>query len=294
MGDLELELLEAGEGGRPLLLVHGFTGAKEDFGDWIDAFAAEGWWVVAPDLRGHGASDQPVGEGAYSFRTFADDLLALADLLGWERFCLLGHSMGGMVAQELVLQDPHRVERLVLMDTCHGPVQGIDPDTVAVGVELIRTQGLAALVELLASLPQAPRAPSDAALRASRPGYAEFADAKVHRCSGDMYAAMAQRFASRRDRLVELATLAMPVQVVVGDEDEGFLAPSRAMAEAIDGARLAVIRAAAHSPQFESPELWWEAVSSFLGAELPTTPAAPSATPARAPSRRARRSRPPR
>ncbi|MFN8019463.1 MAG: alpha/beta hydrolase [Acidimicrobiales bacterium] len=274
-GEVDLEVLEAGAGGRPLLLVHGFTGAKEDFGDWIDAFAAEGWWVVAPDLRGHGGSDQPVGEDAYSFRTFADDLLALADGLGWARFCLLGHSMGGMVAQELVLGDPQRVERLVLMDTCHGPVEGVDPDTVAVGVEIIRAQGLGALVELLAALPQAERAPSDAALRASRPGYSAFADGKVHRCSGDMYAAMAQAFASRPDRLAELASLAVPVQVVVGDEDQGFLGPSRRMAEAIDGARLAVIRAAAHSPQFESPEQWWEAVSSFLGAELPTTPAAP-------------------
>ena len=50
---IELAVLEAGAGGRPLLLVHGFTGAKEDFADHLDELAAAGGWhVVAPDLRG--------------------------------------------------------------------------------------------------------------------------------------------------------------------------------------------------------------------------------------------------
>jgi pimeloyl-ACP methyl ester carboxylesterase len=235
---IALSVLESGFGGRPLLLTHGFTGAKEDFGDWMDRFAEAGFWAVAPDLRGHGSSDQPEGEDHYSLSAYADDLLGLADQLGWERFSLLGHSMGGMVA--------------------------LEPDTVAMGVEVIRTQGLAALLELMATLPQPPRAPSDASLRATRPGYAEFADAKVHRCSEDMYAAMAWVLATRVDRLAELRTLQVPTLVVVGAEDRGFVEPSRRMAAAIDGAELAVIADAAHSPQFENPEAWWDAVSTFL------------------------------
>ena len=58
-GDVSLEIAEAGAGGRPLLMVHGFTGAKEDFADFFDRLAERGWHVVAPDLRGHGASDHP-------------------------------------------------------------------------------------------------------------------------------------------------------------------------------------------------------------------------------------------
>ena len=58
---------EAGVGGRPLLLVHGFTGAKEDFTDWLDPLAELGWHAVAPDQRGHGESSQPADEAAYSF-----------------------------------------------------------------------------------------------------------------------------------------------------------------------------------------------------------------------------------
>jgi pimeloyl-ACP methyl ester carboxylesterase len=264
VGPVCLEVLEAGQGGRPLLLTHGFTGAKEDFGDWIDTFADQGWWVVAPDLRGHGGSDQPDREDLYSLATFAQDLLGLADELGWSRFSLLGHSMGGMVAQEVALGAPDRVERLVLMDTNHGPVDGLDPDTVAFGVEILRTQGIAGLVDLLAQLPQQEKAPSDLRLRAERPGYAEFSDAKVLRCSPAMYAAMGVELTTRVDRLADLAGLAMPVRVVVGAEDSGFLPASRRLADAIATADLVVIPDAAHSPQFENPQAWWDAVAPFL------------------------------
>ena len=266
---VRVPVLEAGAGGRPLLLVHGFTGAKEDFGDWIDRFAAEGWWVVAPDLRGHGGADQPDDEAAYSLATFADDLVALADDLGWERFSLLGHSMGGMIAQELVLRRTGHVERLVLMDTHHGPVEGLDPATVALAVDVLRRDGLPALLELIAMLPAGPKAPSDLRLRAEREGYAAFADAKVHRCSGAMYAAMGLELTSRPDRLVELEAIDVPALVLVGAEDRDFVAAAERMAAAIPGARHVVVPDAAHSPQFEHPEAWWAAVHEFLAAEVP-------------------------
>lgn len=263
---IDIAVAEAGVGGRPLFLVHGFTGAKEDFADFLDAFAAEGWWVVAPDLRGHGASAKPDLEAAYSLPVFAADLIGLADDLGWERFALLGHSMGGMVAQELVIDRPERITRLILMDTCHGPVEGLDPDMVAVGMEVLRTQGLPALLELMDALP-AERSPSEERIRRDRPGYIEFGDRKLADAAPAMYAAMASELVSRPDRLAELSLLAIPTQVVVGVEDAGFVGPSRRMAEAIPGALLAVVPDASHSPQFEHPEAWWAAVASFLAAD---------------------------
>jgi pimeloyl-ACP methyl ester carboxylesterase len=260
-------VLEAGRGGRPLLLCHGFTGAKEDFADWVDPLAEEGWWVVAPDLRGHGASHQPADEGAYSLAAFAAELLELAEVLGWDRFALLGHSMGGMIAQHLVLHAPERVERLVLMDTHHGPVEGIDAATVAYAQSILRTQGLPALLELMAQLPAKPKAPAELRVRAERPGYAEFADAKVHRCAAAMYAAMGAELTQRPDRLAELATLTVPVLVLVGEQDEGFVAASERMASTVPGAELVVVPDAAHSPQFENPQAWWRAVRGFLAAQ---------------------------
>src|SRR3954469_6093217 len=102
LGDVELAVSEAGAGGRPFLLLHGFTGAKEDFTEyhgWLDRLADRGWHAGAPDHRGHGESDKPASEDDYSLATFSRDALALTDALGWSRFVLLGHSMGGMIAQ---------------------------------------------------------------------------------------------------------------------------------------------------------------------------------------------------
>ena len=264
VGSVRLATIEAGEGGRPLLISHGFTGAKEDFADVVDPLADAGWWVVAPDLRGHGASDQPEQEDAYSLAVFAEDLFGLADQLGWDRFALLGHSMGGMIAQEMALGRPERIDRLVLMSTSHGPIDELDPETVEVGVAILREQGLPALLEMLTLLPKAEPTPSEVRVRAERPGYVEFADGKVHRCSGAMYAAMGMELTSRHDRLDDLAALAMPTLVIVGDEDRLMLAPSHRMAAAIPDAQLVVVPDAAHSPQFENHEPWWKAVSAFL------------------------------
>src|SRR6476646_11502293 len=106
LGAVQLTIAEAGIGGRPVMLVHGFTGAKEDFTDFLEPLAERGWHAVAPDLRGHGSSDHPDDEARYSLEIMVADLLALAASLGWVTFVLLGHSMGGMVAQELLLAHP--------------------------------------------------------------------------------------------------------------------------------------------------------------------------------------------
>jgi len=268
VGSIDLSVAEAGRGGRPLLLVHGFTGAKEDFADWMDRLAVEGWWAVAPDLRGHGASAKPDDEASYSLATFADDLWALVDGLGWRRFSLLGHSMGGMIAQVLVLDQPDRIERLVLMDTNHGPAQGLDEATVAFGVEVLRTQGLPALLDLIDQLPSPPPSPAEERVRLSRPGYAEWGESKVRGCAPAMYAAMAMELTTRPDRLADLSGLTVPTRILVGEEDRNFRAASKRMADAIGPADLVVIADAAHSPQFENPDAWWQAVAPWLAADL--------------------------
>lgn len=267
---LRHSIAEAGSG-EPLLLVHGFTGAKEDFADFLDGFADRGWHVVAPDLRGHGASDAPADEDAYSLKKMASDVVALADTLGWERFDLLGHSMGGMVAQVLALRAPERLRSLVLMDTGHGPVEGLDPALVDLAVEVVRTEGVERLIELAAELGPigGSRTPSETRVREERPGYIEFGERKMRAAAPAMYAAMAPRLLAADDRLDALRGLDVRTLVVVGEEDAGFTGPSERLAEAIPGATLEVIPDAAHSPQFENPDRWWKVVSRFLEAGRP-------------------------
>ena len=101
-----LTIFEAGIGGRPLLMIHGFTSRAQDFEDFFDRLADVGWHVIAPDLRGHGSSAKPIAEDDYSLDIFATEIVALADNIGIDRFVILGHSMGGMITQTLVLAHP--------------------------------------------------------------------------------------------------------------------------------------------------------------------------------------------
>jgi 3-oxoadipate enol-lactonase len=266
VGDLDLVVAESGVGGRPLLLLHGFTGAKEDFTEWLDPLAAAGWHAVAPDHRGHGESSKPESDDAYSFSILADDALALADALGWPQFTLLGHSMGGMVAQVMAIDSPQRLTGLVLMDTSPGPVQGLDPEVVATVSSIVRDRGMDGLADLLGQATSPLETPAHRRLLAERPGYAEFGDRKLRATSPHLYAAMSARFVDTPDRLDDLKGLpdTLPTLVIVGDQDRPFIGASNHMVAAIPDATLAVIPDAGHSPQFENPEAWWEALSTFL------------------------------
>ncbi|WOX14709.1 alpha/beta fold hydrolase [Streptomyces sp. N50] len=102
-----------GDGGVPLVFMHGWTADRHR---WDDQFAhfAGGRRVIRLDLRGHGES---TGAGARTVAELAADVVALLDHLEVGRFVPVGHSMGGMIAQTLVLDHPERVERMVLVDS---------------------------------------------------------------------------------------------------------------------------------------------------------------------------------
>jgi 3-oxoadipate enol-lactonase len=263
-----LEMREAGSG-PALLLVHGFGGAKEDFADHVGRLA-ERHRVVIFDHRGHGESDAPDDVAAYSLDRLARDVVELADALGIDRFRLLGHSMGGMVARRVVLALPERVEAMVLMDTSAGPVPGLDPDLVDLAAQIALGQGKDALKPLLDEA-AALETPAHRRLLDERPGYQTFQDVKWAALSGVMWAAMAREIAHQPDELARLVAVGCPTLVIVGEQDESFVAPSQAMAATIPGARLVVVPDAGHSPQFENPAVWYAELDGFLrGVDAPT------------------------
>lgn len=274
-----------GDGRAPAILLVMGLGAQMVL--WDDSFCESlarcGYRVIRFDNRDIGRSsriDIPVkvdfadlvmkqmrGEpinAPYALKDLAADAVGLLDALDIKRAHVVGASMGGMIAQEMALGAPDRIDQLILMSTSHGPIDELDSETVEVGLAVLREQGLPALLELITLLPKAEPTASEVRVRAERPGYVEFADGKVHRCSGAMYAAMGMELTSRPDRLADLESLSMPTLVIVGDEDRLMLAPSHRIAQAVPGAELVVVPDAAHCPQFENPDPWWKAVSSFL------------------------------
>ncbi|MER5377970.1 alpha/beta fold hydrolase [Streptomyces sp. NPDC002553] len=97
----------------PLVFVHGWTANRHRWDHQVAHFS-ERRRVIRLDLRGHGESS---GAGVKTVDELAEDVLALLDHLGVERFVLVGHSMGGMISQTIALAHPERVERMVLVNS---------------------------------------------------------------------------------------------------------------------------------------------------------------------------------
>lgn len=268
---IDLAVVEAGAGGRPLLLMHGFGGAKEDFTGFLDPLAARGWHAVTFDLRGHGSSSKSDDESAYGFDLAVGDVLALADALRWERFTLLGHSMGGMIAQLVALKAPERLDALILMDTSHACPDRVEPNGVALGIDIVRQGGTALLVDIQRQAgPSLTETAAHLRMVAADPAYDEFSTNKTLATHGPAWIGFVRDILDQEDRLPLVASLRLPTLVIAGEQDDGFTGQCGHLADTIPGARLEVIPDGGHSPQFEAPEAWWAALTSFLD-DLPTT-----------------------
>jgi pimeloyl-ACP methyl ester carboxylesterase len=259
---VELAVDVAGEG-PGLLLVHGLGGWRLDFADHV-ATLAQNHTVVTFDHRGHGDSDKPTDAAAYSFARLVEDTLAVADATGLDRFRLLGHSMGGMVARRIAMQEPARVDALVMMDTSAGPVPGFDPALMDIACDVALDEGKAALKELL-DFGGALDSPAYREVLERRPGFVEHEARKWAGVSEIMWGTLARELAHQSDELPAFAAaLRAPLLILVGEQDTHFLTAANLMAEAIPDAPLVVIADAGHSPQTENPDAWIGALTGFL------------------------------
>jgi len=95
-----------------MVLLHGLGESGADW-DVVSVAFSRDYRLIAPDMRGHGASDWP---GVYSYELMRDDVSALLDALGLDDVVLVGHSMGAVVAWLLAMERPRRVLRLIVED----------------------------------------------------------------------------------------------------------------------------------------------------------------------------------
>jgi len=107
------------EDGEPVFLLHGFPEAWFGWEAQIRPLAEAGFRVIAPDQRGYNLSDKPRGVSGYRMEALVDDILGLADGLGYERFHLAGHDFGAMVGWGLAMRNPERLKRLAIANVPH-------------------------------------------------------------------------------------------------------------------------------------------------------------------------------
>ena len=115
VGGLNLHYLEWGDAGSPpVIMVHGLTGNAHAF-DLLAPHFVPRFHVISVDVRGRGDSDWATG-GDYSNDAYVADLEGLRQALGFERFSLVGTSMGGRISLTYAGTYPERVERTILND----------------------------------------------------------------------------------------------------------------------------------------------------------------------------------
>lgn len=256
---LRLHVEERGAGD-PLLLIHGFTGSVEAWGEPILSGLAAHHRVLAPDLVGHGRSSRPHDPRRYALDEVLSDLVEVLDAAGVERARWVGYSMGGRVALAAGILHPDRIGSLVLESTSPGLATDVEraerrraDDALARGLE---EDGIEPFVDRWMAMPlfATQRALPDDVLRRARQRRLGNDAAALAACLRGLGTGAQPSF---RDRLPEISA---PTLLLTGEEDRKFTTIARRMAEAISDATLEVVPDAGHTVHLEAPDAWLEAV----------------------------------
>jgi pimeloyl-ACP methyl ester carboxylesterase len=229
--------------GDPLLLLHGGLADASGFALQTPAFA-ERYRVIVADRRGHGQT--PDVEGPISYDLMADDTIAFMDALGTGPGHLVGWSDGGDVGLIVAIKRPDLVRKLVLMGA-NFSADGLTPEAAAA----FRPDSDTSIVPVMRDMWEA---------AAVDPDRFEAVLDKMMHCWFDYAIPPA-----------ELARIAAPTLVMVGDDDITRFEHTIELYETIPDARLAVIPGASHLAPIEKPELVNQLVLDFLAAEGPAT-----------------------
>jgi 3-oxoadipate enol-lactonase/4-carboxymuconolactone decarboxylase len=218
--------------------------------------------VVRMDTRGHGRSDAPGGD--YDLVMLADDAIAVLDEAGIDRAAVAGVSLGGMIAMEMALNHPRRLDALIPICTS----ATMDRTAWASRVEAVRSGGTQAILELAMGRFLSPE------FRESQPDIAAYVADGLGGMADQGYAGCA---AAIRDMDIHarLGSLAVPTLVVAGDRDTStpFAGHGEHIVAAIADAQLVILRAA-HLAPLEAPAELAAAITHFIDRHPPLQPRA--------------------
>lgn len=238
--------------GKPLVLVHGYLGGSAQWAAQL-GFLGQNHDVIAPDLPGFGqASDQT---GCDRIEDFANAVIACLDALGIDRFMLMGHSMGGMIAQNIAARFGGRIDALVLYGT--GPL-GLMPDRfepIETSIARLQADGVQATADRI----------SATWFRDGQnaPGYPATRD--IARLANPVAARKALDAMRDWDGRPALSSLNMPTCILWGDQDRSYKWPQvQTLWTGIPKAALSVIAGASHAVHMEKPDLFNRTVKDFV------------------------------
>ncbi|MFD1543643.1 alpha/beta fold hydrolase [Nonomuraea guangzhouensis] len=247
----------------PALLIPGLTGSKEDFIAVLQTLAQSGRRVVAVDLRGQYETPGPDDPGAYTCAALGSDVDLLAQTLngGDEPMHLVGHSFGGLVAREAVIDGRTKFASLTLMSSGPSAIVG---ERARNGRALLKEVPVRGLEHVWAT-----KMEPEALANGVPDEIIAFLRKRLLANSPTALSRMAEQTLNAPDRTDELRQIEVPTLVLYGEHDDGW--PSDLQSEMATrlGAECVVLPGAAHSPAVEAPETtaaalirFWNAVES--------------------------------
>lgn len=243
--------------GTPLLLIRGLGGGGAEWGSTVDRFNPP-YQVITFDNRDAGLND-PETQG-YSIADFADDAAGLLRALGIERAHVLGHSMGGFIAQHFVLNHPELVDHLILVGT--SPAAGValdrplDPPSEEdwINDPVARSRSRAPMTHGPGYFDNHPEQLEEIA-RFSR----------TNRITREGYARQLAAISNTHDTRERLHEISSPTLVAHGDSDPLVaLRGGQLLAEGIPGAVFKVYPGVGHYPFREAENDFHRDVKAFL------------------------------
>jgi 2-succinyl-6-hydroxy-2,4-cyclohexadiene-1-carboxylate synthase len=248
--------------GRPLLLLHGFTGSAASWAEHLDAFAS-GHRVIAPDLPGHGATPAPP-EDAMTVEATAGALAGLLASLGAVPADVLGYSLGARIALRLAIDHARAVRRLVL----ESPSAGIG-DAAARAARQAADEQLADRIErdgtgsFVTTWERGAVFASHAALA---PALVE--RQRAIRLASDPVGLAASLRAAGQGSMAplhaRLPEVTAPTLVIAGALDTVAGARAAEVADGIRGARFERLDGVGHTPHLEAPDVFARLALAFL------------------------------
>ena len=237
---------EVSGSGPPVLLSHGYSATRRMWDGQHRAF--DDHRIISWSMRGHGHTESPDDPAQYSADLTVADMQALLRHLAVERAVIGGLSLGGTVSLAFYLAHPEMVRALVICDS--GPGYR---NAEARAAWNKRAHDRAAELESRGLEVLAGR---------SR----EMREAMGHHASAQGLAHSARgMLAQEGSEVIDgLGSIKVPTLVIVGDQDQPFLAPCEYMAKKIPGARLEVIPGAGHSSNLDQPAIFNRVLGDFL------------------------------
>ena len=252
---VRIAYLDEGQGGNVIIFLHGLGVSSRDWTEQVDYFCHH-WRVIAPDFRGHGASDKP--DSHYDISVHAKDVLGLMDQLDIDRAHLVGLSMGGMVAFQIAAIAPQRLKSMTIINS--GPAL---PDNTFAAKKMLWTRVLS--VHLLGMHRYARKVAESMFPGEGREALIDIFTRQIASNPKKVYLKNLKSLFGW-GVLEHLADIEVPTLMLTGDRDYSPVALKQAVVDAMKNAKLVVIADTGHGTPIEKPGETNEAIARFIEA----------------------------